>query len=156
MNVNPGNVYRELAKLSSQGMIDAIENPRDADVRRNPYVISERGCRSFDGWLASPTTQIDELASWLSFFDRVPVADRPVLLERLQERLWLQSKTLTRDREDALARMQLNGQGTPADVAAVRSMFELRQVTAVLEFVEELRRSLVPVTDAERPARPKG
>ncbi len=145
-NVNPGNVYREFAKLSAQGMIDAIENPRDADVRRNPYVINERGRRSFDEWLASPTTQIDDLASWLSFLDRVEAAQLPALLERLQERLWLQSKTLTRDREDALARARQNGNETPGDVAAVRSLFELKQVTAVLEFVEELRRSAVPAT----------
>lgn len=143
-NVNPGNVYRELAKLSAQGMIDAIANPRDADVRRNPYVINERGCRSFDDWLASPTTQVDDLASWLSFLDRVQPNQLPTLLERLQERLWLRSKTLTRDREDALARARQNGHQTPGDVAALRSLFELKQVTAVLEFVDELRRSAVP------------
>lgn len=150
MNVNPGNVYRELAKLSSQGLIDATENPRDADVRRNPYVISQRGRASFDEWLASPKTQVEELASWLSFFDRVAPGELPAVLERLQERLWLESKTLTRDREDALARARANGHERPNDVYAVRSLFELKQVTAVLEFVEELRR-LCPADPPSKP-----
>jgi DNA-binding PadR family transcriptional regulator len=43
LRVNAGNVYRELSKLSSQGLIEAMENPRDADVRRNPYPSSTEG-----------------------------------------------------------------------------------------------------------------
>jgi DNA-binding PadR family transcriptional regulator len=157
MNVNPGNVYRELAKLSSQGLIDATENPRDADVRRNPYVITDSGSRMFDEWVLAPATQVDEIASWLSFFDRVPADQRLALLERLQERLWLQSKMLTRDREDAMARALSNGHRTPSDVGAVRSLFELKQVTAVLEFVEELRNALFDgaTPTFERPGRSK-
>jgi DNA-binding PadR family transcriptional regulator len=157
MNVNPGNVYRELAKLSTQGLIDATQNPSDADVRRNPYVINEQGSRTFDDWALAPATQADEIASWLSFFDRVPREQRLALLERLQERLWLQSKTLTRDREDAMTRARSNGHQMPSDVGAVRSLFDLKQVTAVLEFVEELRNSLSEglTPRFERASRPK-
>ncbi len=157
MPVNPGNVYRELAKLSSQAMIAAIENPRDADVRRNPYVINDRGRKSFDDWLKAPATQSDDLSSWLAFLDRVPEAELPGLLERLQERLWIQTKTLTRDREDLLEQAQRNGHSTRYDVAAVRSLFQLKQVTAILEFVEELRRMspVAPVTRTDVDRRTK-
>jgi DNA-binding PadR family transcriptional regulator len=154
MPVNPGTVYRELAKLSSQGMIEAIENPRDADVRRNPYIIRDDGRHTFDRWLKAPATQNDELSSWLAFLDRVPEPELSALLERLQERLWLQTKTLTRDREDLLEQAQRNGHSTRYDVAAVRSLFQLKQVTAVLEFVQELRRlptsGSTPRGDADR------
>ena len=75
LQVNAGTVYRELAKLSSQAMIDASENPRDADVRRNPYRITERGRMAFDEWLIAPTTHGEELSSWLAFLDRVPATD---------------------------------------------------------------------------------
>jgi DNA-binding PadR family transcriptional regulator len=146
MQVNPGNVYRELAKLSSQHLIDAIENPRDADPRRNPYVITDLGRQSFDGWLLSPATQDEELSAWLAFLDRVPPAELALLLERLQERLWLRSKTLTRDREDHLARARLNNSGVRHDVAAVHALFQLKQTTAALEFVEELQRTLPSAT----------
>jgi DNA-binding PadR family transcriptional regulator len=157
IRVNPGNVYRELAKLSAQALIDAHENPRDADVRRNPYRITAAGQQTFDRWLMSPTTQVEELSSWLAFLDRVPPQELPVVLERLQERLWIRTKTLTRDREDLMEKARLNGQGGKYDVAAVRSLFELKQVTAVLEFVEELQRSssTTPVASPEvrRPKR---
>jgi DNA-binding PadR family transcriptional regulator len=157
MHVNPGNVYRELAKLSLQGMIEASENPRDADVRRNPYLISDRGRREFDGWLRAPATQSDELSSWLAFLDRVPAPELPGLLERLQERLWLQTKTLTRDREDLLAQARHNGHASRYDVAIVRSLFQLKQLTAILEFVEELQRSpaIGSSPGIEPPRRPK-
>jgi DNA-binding PadR family transcriptional regulator len=157
LQVNPGNVYRELSKLSSQGLIEAMENPRDADVRRNPYAIVERGRRVFDAWLKAPATEVDDLASWLSFLDRVAAADLPALLERLQERLWLQSKTLARDREDAIAKARANGHAAYGDVASVRSLFQVKLVSAVLEFVEELQRSRVkpPALGDEAPRRPK-
>jgi DNA-binding PadR family transcriptional regulator len=157
MQVNPGNVYRELAKLSSQKLIDAIENPRDADPRRNPYVITDPGRQSFDAWLTAPSTQDEELASWLAFLDRVPSGDLPALLEQLKERLWLQSKSLTRDREEHLARARLNGHVDRYDVAAVRTGFHLKQAIAALEFVEELQGSLPgpPAPTVEPPRRPK-
>jgi DNA-binding PadR family transcriptional regulator len=157
VQVNAGNIYRELAKLSSQGMIEAIENPRDADVRRNPYRINGSGCAAFDEWLVSPTTHEDELSSWLAFLDRIAPAELPAILERLQERLWLQSKTLSRDREDHLMVVgRANGDGSRYDFADVRLLFQLKQVTAVLEFVEELQRSLAtPPRDVEPSRRPK-
>lgn len=158
LRVNPGNVYRELSKLSTQKMIVPTENPRDADVRRNPFAISERGCRAFDEWLMTPATQVDELASRLSFLDRVPAAELPVLLERLQERLWLQSKTLSRDREDVLLKARSNGgRRAHAEVAAIRTLFQAKQVSAILEFIEELQRSdiTLPKRGEEPPRRPK-
>jgi DNA-binding PadR family transcriptional regulator len=157
IHVNPGNVYRELAKLSSQGLIGPTENPRDADVRRNPYVITQQGSETFDEWVLAPATHADEIASWLSFFDRVPAEQRQPLLERVKEGLWLQSKRLTRDREDAMASARSYGHQAPSDVGAVRSLFELKQVTAMLEFVEELTNSLADglTPKFERPGRPK-
>ncbi len=152
-NVNPGNVYRELAKLTTQGMIVGTDNPADADERRNPYVISDRGRQSFDTWLRAPATQDDELTSWLAFLDRLPAVELPPLLERLQERLWLRTKTLARDREDAIAQARSNGNAARHDVAAIRSLYELKQLTAVLEFVEELQRTLVPPAPPPPPPR---
>ena len=140
--MNPGNVYRELGKLSAQAMIDAIDNPREADARRNPYVITRLGERCFDVWLRSPATQNEDLSAWLAFLDRVPSGELPALLERLQQRLWLHSKTLIRDREDHLAHGRRNGCGIRHEVAAVRSLLQLKQSIAAVEFVEELQRSL--------------
>jgi len=152
LQINPGNVYRELSKLAAQRLIEATENPSDADARRNPYRIRVAGEQAFDRWLLSPSTQDGELSAWLAFLDRVPAGELPGLLDRLQERLWLQSKALTQSREDCMARARLNGHGTQYDVAAVRSLFQLKQTTAILEFVEEIRRTL-PLP-SEQPAPP--
>jgi hypothetical protein len=75
----------------------------------------------------------------------------------LQERLWLQTKTLTRDREDLLAQVRQNGHAARYDVAVVRSLFQLKQLTAILEFVEELQRSpeIGSSPGIEPPRRPK-
>jgi DNA-binding PadR family transcriptional regulator len=153
LQVNPGNVYRELAKLAAQRLIEPSAKPPDADVRRNPYLISDRGRASFDAWLISPTTQSEELSSWLAFLDRVSPTALPALLERLQERLWLQTKMLTRDREELVTRDRMNGDATLHDVAAARTLFQLKQLTAVLEFVEELQRS--PFLNPSAPVPPQ-
>lgn len=106
---NPGNVYRELSKLSAIGLIEATEKAPEADARRNPYKISLEGCRRFDEWLRSPATQDDELPAWVAFLDHLPSEDLAPLLEQLQERLWQRTKVIARSRDEALARASNNG-----------------------------------------------
>lgn len=139
--VNPGNVYRELSRLVFDGLIDATEKAPDADPRRNPYSITPKGSNAFDMWLRSPTTRDDDLPSWVSFIDRVPATELASMLEELQERLWSRSKALARIREECLERAGLNGSRSRDDAAAARALLDLKQVTAVLEFVDELRRT---------------
>jgi DNA-binding PadR family transcriptional regulator len=156
--VNPGNVYRELGRLAFDGLIDAIEKAPDADPRRNPYSITAKGSHAFDIWLRSPTTQDDDLPSWVSFIDRVPPSELASMLEQLQERLWSRSKALARIREECLERAGLNGSRSRDDAAAARALLELKQVTAVLEFVDELQRASVAAParpDATTPRRTK-
>jgi len=138
--VNPGNVYRELNKLSSLGLIEPIERAPDADARRNPYRIRPEGRDNFDAWLRSPATQEHDLSSWVAFIDRLPADELPSLLEQMQERLWRRSKAFARDRDAFLIESRTNGERSEWRIGAVRSLLELKQVTAALEFVEELRR----------------
>jgi DNA-binding PadR family transcriptional regulator len=142
LRVNAGNVYRELAKLVTMKLIDAVERPSEVDPRRNPYAITDAGRRTFDEWFLSPITQDDEFAAWLSFIDRVPREELPAILDRLQERLWLKAKTLTQAREDALSRARANGNKAVAELTALQSLLEVKQATVTLEFVEELRRNV--------------
>ena len=67
---------------------------------------------------------------------------RSRLLERLKEQLWLLSKSLTRAREDALIYARTNGHGSRYNSAAVLLLRRLKQVTAELDFLEELRREI--------------
>ena len=144
LQVNLGNIYRELSKLVAQELIDALQRPADDDARRNPYGINDSGCRAFDDWLASPATHEDDFSAWLSFIDHVPSGELSDKLEQLQERLWLRSKTITQRRDDALAQAHATGRHATSDLSALRTLLELKRVTATVEFVDELRRTISP------------
>ena len=73
--VSIGNIYRELARLAGQGLLQTGINPPDADARRIPYHITEKGRLAFDQWLQAPSSQ-DDVAHWLLFVDRVPAEVR--------------------------------------------------------------------------------
>src|SRR3990172_2897011 len=49
-----GNVYRELERLITEGMIVPGENPAGSDPRRLPYLINEIGRTALIEWLTSP------------------------------------------------------------------------------------------------------
>src|SRR5579875_2855498 len=106
---SPGNLYRELGRLAAAKLIATGVNPPDADPRRIPYQITDRGRRTFDQWLVSARTQSDEFHNWLLFIDRVPEDARERLLDRRQEDLWMRSKELARALEDASVRAREDG-----------------------------------------------
>jgi len=141
--VSAGNFYRELAHLASERLVQTGVNPPDADARRIPYQITERGRQTFDEWVISPSRDDGDLSSWLLFIDRVPHETRDRLLDRWQDDLWLRSKALARAREDALlvqGTRQETGRYNP--LASLISR-RLKQVTADLEFLKEFRSELL-------------
>jgi DNA-binding PadR family transcriptional regulator len=136
-SISTGNVYRELSRLAARALVLPYAEDPGGDARRIPYQITEQGRELFDQWLLAPAKHGDELASWLIFMDRVPRAVRDRTLERARDMLWSQSKALERAREDALARHQATRERYhPLAVLLSR---RLRQVTADLEFLNELR-----------------
>src|SRR4030095_12846668 len=59
---SPGNFYRELARLETHGYAETGVNPPDADARRIPYHVTERGRGAFDRWLQAPPLTEGELS----------------------------------------------------------------------------------------------
>ena len=141
LRTNPGNFYRELAKLVAQGLIEQDIRPRDADPRRIPYRITEHGRDEFDTWMLEPISGDGALEAWVLFADMLSVEDRQRVLERRQEELWLMNKSLARSREDLrrATRPEDPAEYRPAAYVLLR---RVKQVTAELEFLEELRRKL--------------
>jgi len=135
--VSIGNIYRELARLAGQGLVQTAINPPDADARRIPYHITEKGRLAFDQWLQAPSSQ-DDVAHWLLFVDRVPAEIRVRLLDRWQEELWMRGKELARAREDALAK---RGRQPPEHYNPLAPLLSrrMKQVAAELEFLKEFR-----------------
>ncbi len=66
LRTNPGNFYRELAKLVAQGSIEQDVRPRDADPRRIPYRITDQGRYEFDTWMLDPISGDGGLEAWCS------------------------------------------------------------------------------------------
>jgi DNA-binding PadR family transcriptional regulator len=140
MTISPGNVYRELSRLASRTLVRARSHEPGTDGRRIPYQITDHGRETFDQWLLSPAKHREELGLWLIFVDRVPSDVRNRVLERVRDTLWSQSKALERAREDALAKHgPMPVRYHPLPVLLSR---RLKQITAELEFLNELRADL--------------
>jgi DNA-binding PadR family transcriptional regulator len=140
--VSAGNFYRELARMASERLVQTGVNPPDADARRIPYQITEKGRQSFDEWLLSPARDDGELSAWVLFIDRVPQETRDRLLDRWQDDLWLRSKSLARAREDALLIQESRHDTVRYHLLASLLSRRLKQVTADLEFLKEFRSDL--------------
>jgi len=132
-----GSFYRVLARLATQGLVSTGTNPPDADPRRIPYKITDAGTQLFDRWLVSSGGS-DEICERLLFVDRVPREALTRLLDRWQEELWMQGKTLARQHDDALQESAEYppGRYNPLPVLLAR---RIKQVEADLEFLKGLR-----------------
>jgi DNA-binding PadR family transcriptional regulator len=139
---SPGNFYRELGRLQTHGLVETALNPPDADARRIPYHLTEKGRASFDRWLLAPPMNDGDLAGWLLFVGRVPPSDRERLLNRWQEELWVRSQELARQHRaavDAAATAEASDDYEPLRVLLSR---QLKHLAADLAFLEDLRRDL--------------
>ena len=139
---SPGNFYRELGRLQTHGLVETALNPPDADARRIPYHITEKGRVSFDRWLLAPPMNEGDLAGWLLFVGRVPPADRERLLDRWQEELWVRSQELARQHRaavDSAATAEASADYEPLRVLLSR---QLKHLAADLAFLDYLRSDL--------------
>ena len=140
--ISVGNFYRELQRLLSAGWVRATENPTGADPRRAPYQITAAGATAFDDWVASSSVdmageQHDDLAM-RAFLIVKSGGNRAVdVLDQWQEELAMRRRLMERAREAAATR----GAGDGGSFAALQLLLarRLRQVSADLEFVEEVR-----------------
>jgi len=136
-HVSPGNFYRDLTRLTSDGLVETGVNPPEADSRRIPYQITAKGRQEFDEWLLSPRDDGD-LTGWILFADRVPPEVREEVIDRRLEELWLRNKILTRTRDDAL-RERAEAPDGGYDPLPVLISREMKRISAELEFLEEFR-----------------
>jgi DNA-binding PadR family transcriptional regulator len=138
MQLGTGNFYRELTRLVSEGLLQPVTNPPEADGRRIPYEITERGKATFDRWLTSERREHDDLDEWILFLDRVPRPTRDRILERRLEDCWIRNKILARAREETFGGGAVLGYD-PRFASITRQM---KQASAEIEFLEELRQQI--------------
>lgn len=154
--VSAGNFYRELARLAGDRLVQTGVNPPEADARRIPYQITEKGRHRFDEWVVSPSRDEGDLSAWLLFIDRVPAETRDRLLDRWQDDLWIRSKGLSRAREDALIIQESRNDSVRYNPLAALISRRIKQVTADLEFLKEFRSELISWVAAQQRAASTG
>lgn len=133
-----GNFYRELARLASKGLVETGVNPPDADARRIPYRIKQKGQQIFDRWLTAPTIEDGDLPTWVLFANQLDVDARNRILERHEETLWMRSKAVARMRDDLLARRSLD-KDDPFDPLPVLLARQIKLLTCEIESLHDLR-----------------
>src|SRR5207245_2375363 len=104
LSVSTGSFYRELPRLESEGLVEPIDRPEEADQRQLLFRITPSGVAKFDDWLArrtgSPVANYnDDIWSRVLFLAEADAGVARRVLDWLQETLWFHGKTLERERE---------------------------------------------------------
>src|SRR5262249_5458643 len=133
---------RDLMRLGRAGFVETATNPPNADPRRIPYHISDRGRQAFDTWLTSPTRGPEEIENWLLFMDRVPLESRIAILERYRDDLIIRNKLLARERDDALQALRRDAETADA-VFPLLLTRRLKRIACEIEFVDEVIQPLL-------------
>lgn len=139
---SPGNFYRELARLGTHGCVETGVNPPDADARRIPYHITERGRGAFDRWLQAPPLTEGELSGWVLFAGRLSGVDRDRVLDSWEEQLWLRNQELSRQHREVIEQAKTARAAREYQSLRVLLSRQLKHVAADLAFLEELRTDL--------------
>ena len=137
-----GNVYRELQRLRSEGHIEAVENPADADPRRAPYGITNAGRGALAAWFVAPAQAflrepVDPLGCRLALLGDCDAEIAMDFLSDLQMELAQQRRTIDR------ARVTSNGARPILRILLGR---RTRHLAADMEVVGEIRDVLAAST----------
>jgi DNA-binding PadR family transcriptional regulator len=156
--VSTGNFYRELQRLVTDGLIRSAANPPEADARRTPYEITERGIAVFDEWFtardaAAGACSEDDISARALFVADSEPAVVANLLEHMEENLWFAGKTLERARQNLLNRPS---EPDRFDVLRLLLARRLKRVAADLEFLEEFETAYARWLTATRRHAPEG
>jgi DNA-binding PadR family transcriptional regulator len=145
--ISTGNFYRELQKLVIDDLVETAPNAPDEDSRRAPYVATPLGHEVFDSWMMSPPLQIstydDELSARATFIGGAEPAAAKRLVDRWRETVWVQGKTLERERESLLIRNPDRGK-KGYDSHTMLLARRIKHIAADLEFLGELRNACLP------------
>ncbi len=141
LRLSTGNFYRELQRLSVEGLVRTASNPEGADPRRAPYRITEAGAAAFEAWLTGPGGLVledyqDELAFRALFISEADPVVTSKVLDRWQQALWISGKIMEREREAAL--QSADGRHASRTLALLIGR-RLKHLAADVEFLDEFR-----------------
>lgn len=138
---NSGSFYRELRMLERAGLVTVREDSTVEDARRTSYVITEEGRRVFLAWLRSPVPELrsaeDDLAARALFFRDTGESESDQMLQRWQDRLWLECKILERERDELIAGCAA---GSGASIQELLLTRRIARTVADIDFLAALGR----------------
>jgi DNA-binding PadR family transcriptional regulator len=143
--ISPGSVYRELAVLARSGCIERLPAGQRRAKRRIPYVITERGRRTFDRWLRRPRD--GEQLARVPFLGFLAVPERERFLEAWGVML------AARCFEAANAARNSASHGSDFPVGTPLLEHRLRLLRAENDLIEDVRRAFEHATDAPTAAK---
>jgi DNA-binding PadR family transcriptional regulator len=134
------NFYRELQRLTAEGLVSPATASADDDMRRAPYVVTAAGRAAFNAWLvqadAGGITQYeDEMSVRALFVDESSDEAARRFIEGWREDLWAHSKVLERAREAVLHAAPHE----PLNPRALVLARQLKHVAVEIEFLDALR-----------------
>ncbi len=140
VKMSSGNFYRELIRLTIDGMVRFTENPSDSDPRRAPYVITDEGKAAFDEWLADldrirvGPEACDDVVGRAMFFGVADPNTVRGLINHWVEELWYKTKDTERSRDAVLTAED----EVPFPVRSLLLARRLKHMAADIEFLTEL------------------
>ena len=148
-----GSFYRELRMLERGGLVTVQDAGEPGDGRRTSYVITQEGRRAFLAWLRSPSPDLrspeDDLSARALFFRDTSGPEGDQLLQRWQDRLWLECKILERERNELLATSEDRASTSIQELLLTR---RIARTAADLDFLSSLReRVACAIVESEVP-----
>ena len=143
LRVSIGNVYRELKRLETEGLVRNVPNPPGVDPRRAPFESTPVGVSVFDGWIISAHANAlpdyrDEFCLRAMFIEDSGREVARAVLDRWRDELGMHTRALERCWERALAHRSSKSAFTTLPLFLAR---RIKHVATDLAFVEELRRA---------------
>jgi DNA-binding PadR family transcriptional regulator len=130
-HVKQSQLYALLDKLEDMGYLHSVSMPGAASALRKQYHITVNGRTAFDAWMVSPVQHGREMRQ--GFLARLYFA-RLSGLEAVQQLIDAQYTTCLD--------WQRGIQSEPASFQRVVSLFRLNQINAMLNWLDECRKTL--------------
>ncbi|MBY0274559.1 PadR family transcriptional regulator [Candidatus Binatia bacterium] len=140
---NSGSFYRELRMLERAGQIAVHRGGVREGARRASYVITPAGRHEFLSWLHSSPLDLrtaeDDLSARALFIGEPPRPEDRALVQKWQDRLWIECKILERERDELLESREDRASSWRLELLLTR---RIARAAADLELLGALRQGL--------------
>lgn len=136
-HVKQSQLYALLDKLEVMGFLQSVSTPGVASALRKQYHLTENGRQAFDTWLVSPVQHGREMRQ--GFLARLYFA-RISGVSAVRQLIDAQYRTCLGWQYDIQS--ELDALSDPASFQRVVNLFRMNQINAMLNWLDECRKTL--------------